>query len=125
VQYILSFVAKYWKGILIGLLVLVVGTFWRNDHSSLIKAFDAASVRYEQEMAILKESHTRELQRKKDLIEEHEKALQVLQRDYEETKEKIESLKSDRVKEVTALRSEDPSALAEQIEEAFGFEYVE
>jgi hypothetical protein len=125
VQFILSFVAKYWKGILIGFLVLVVGTFWYNDHSSLVKAFDAASTRYEQEMVVLKESHARELQKKKDLIEEHEKALQVLQRDYEETKERIESLKSDRVKEVTALRSEDPSALAEQIEKAFGFEYVE
>jgi len=125
VEQVSFFVAKYWKEALIILLLVVACTSWYSDHASLVEAFDVASERYEQEIAILKESHARELQRKKDLIEEHEKVLQDLQRDYEETKEMIESLKSERVEEVIVLRREDPTKLAKQIEDAFGFEYVD
>ena len=38
---------------------------------------------------------------------------------------KIEELKSDRIVEVTTLRRTNPEVVAEQIQNAFGFEYVE
>jgi uncharacterized membrane protein len=125
VQLLLSFGAKYWKEILIALLLLVASTFWHQDRSSLIKALDSASARYEQELTIIKESHARELEKKKILIEEHEDSLEELQRDYDKAQKEMEALKVERIKELVDLRTTDPETLARQIENAFGFEYVE
>ena len=124
-QFLLSFGAKYWKEILIALLLFVSSTFWYHDRSSLIQALDSASLRYEQELAVIKESHARELEKKKVLIAEHQKSLEILESDFARTMEEMEDLKSERVKEITKLRSTDPDTLARQIENAFGFEYVE
>ena len=124
-QALIPILIKYWKEILIGLLLLITCASWYHDRSSIIKAFDTASARYEQELSILEESHEREKQEKKILAEEYKKKLQDLQIDFEKTKEEIETLKSKRIKEITTLRTTDPDTVARQIEEAFGFDYVE
>lgn len=120
----LTFAAKYWKEILIGLLLLIVSASWYYDRSSLIDAMDSATSRYEQELVLLRESHAREIQRKQSLVEEYELKMEELQTVFVESQRQIEQLKSDRVSEVTTLRRTDPEAVAEQIQNAFGFEYV-
>ena len=120
-----STLTKYWKEILIGLLLLTVSASWYYDRSSLIKAMDIATARYEDELFILKESHAREAERKVELVEEYEEKIKRLLSEYERTQDEVEELKSKRVKEVTRLRTTNPTALIEQIEEAFGFIYVE
>ena len=116
---------RYWKEILIGLLLLTVSASWYYDRSSLIKAMDIATARYEDELVILKESHARETERKAELVEEYEEKIKRLLSEYEKTQEEVEELKSRRVEEVTRLRTTNPAALIEQIEEAFEFIYVE
>lgn len=120
-----STLIKYWKEILIGLLLLTVSASWYYDRSSLIKAMDIATARYEDELVILKESHARETERKAELVEEYEEKIKRLLSEYEKTQEEVEELKSRRVEEVTRLRTTNPAALIEQIEEAFEFIYVE
>ena len=120
----LTFAAKYWKEILIGLLLLIVSASWYYDRSSLIDAMDSATSRYEQELVLLRESHAREIQRKQSLVEEYELKMEELQTVFVESQRQIEQLKSDRVSEVTTLRRTNPEAVAEQIQNAFGFEYV-
>ena len=115
----------YWKEILIGLLFLIISASWYYDRSSLVKAMDSATSRYEQELLLIKESHARELERKDALVKEYEEKVKLLHSVFEENREQIKILKSDRVTEVTKLRVTDPDALAKQIEEAFGFTYVE
>jgi len=120
-----STLTRYWKEILIGLLLLTVSASWYYDRSSLIKAMDIATARYEDELVILKESHARETERKAELVEEYEEKIKRLLSEYEKTQEEVEELKSRRVEEVTRLRTTNPAALIEQIEEAFEFIYVE
>jgi len=125
VNALVPILARYWKEILIGLLLLVVSASWYYDRSSLIKAMDIATARYEDELVILKESHAREAERKVELVEEYEEKIKRLLSEYEKTQEEVEELKSRRVEEVTRLRTTNPAALIEQIEEAFEFIYVE
>jgi len=125
VSSLLTFLTRYWKEILIGLLLLTVSASWYYDRSSLIGALDSAISRYEQELIILKESHARELQRKQKLVEEYEKKVKQLEVVFNENQRAIEQLKSSRVEEVTTLRRTNPEIVANQIQNAFGFEYVE
>ncbi len=121
----LSFVTRYWKEILIGLLLLIVSASLYYDRSSLIKAMDSATSRYEQELILLRESHAREIERKEELVKEYEEKIQQLQVVFDENQQEIEELKSDRVVEVATLRHTNPEVVAEQIQNAFGFDHVE
>tara|TARA_R110002020_G_scaffold159299_1_gene343017 strand:+ start:26 stop:403 length:378 start_codon:yes stop_codon:yes gene_type:complete len=121
----ISLATRYWKEILIGLLLLIVSASWYYDRSSLIKAMDSATSRYEQELTLLRESHAREIDRKGKLVKQYEEKIQQLQVVFDENQQEIEILKSDRISEVTALRHTDPEIVAEQIQSAFGFDYVE
>ena len=121
----LVILAKYWKEILIGFLLLIVSASWYYDRSSLIKAMESATSRYEQELFLVKESHARELEKKEELVREYEEKIEQLQIVFAENQQELEVLKSDRVAEVTTLRHTNPQAVAEQIQEAFGFDYVE
>ena len=121
----ISFATRYWKEILIGLLLLIVSASWYYDRSSLIKAMDSATSRYEQELILLRESHAREIERKEELVREYEEKIQQLQVVFDENQQEIEELKSDRIVEVTTLRRTNPEVVAEQIQTAFGFDHVE
>ena len=124
-QALIPILLRYWKEILIALLLLIVSASWYYDRSSLVKALDTATSRYEEELYLLKRSHTRELERKTTLVDEYEKRIEELRIVFEETQKEIESLKTERIEEVTVLRTTNPGVVAEQIEEAFGFTYVE
>ena len=121
----LAFTTRYWKEILIGFLLLIVSASWYYDRSSLIGAMDSATSRYEQELIILKESHARELRKKQKLVDEFEKKVKQLEAVFNENQQAIEQLKSNRVEEVVTLRHTNPEIIAEQVQNAFGFEYVE
>ena len=121
----LTFLARYWKETLIGLLLLIVSASWDYDRSSLIEAMDSATSRYEQEILLIKESHARELEKKEGLVREYEEKIQQLQIVFDESQQELETLKSDRVAEVTVLRHSSPEVVAQQIQSAFGFDYVE
>ena len=56
------------------------------------------------------------------MLQKKVKQLEVV---FDENQRAIEQLKSNRVEEVTALRRTNPEIVADQIQNAFGFEYVE
>jgi DNA-binding transcriptional regulator LsrR (DeoR family) len=51
--------------------------------------------------------------------------MKKLQMAFDENQREIEELKSDRIVEVATLRRTNPEVVAEQIQNAFGFDHVE
>ena len=119
------FFAKYWREALIIVMVIGVSVAWSQDHKSLIKAYDSAVISYEAQLEALNESHQRELERKEQALHEYQAKMDEIQREYLEFRENVEEQKATRVAELTEIRHSNPDALVEEIENAFGFEYVE
>jgi TolA-binding protein len=117
-------VQKYWREIAICVLLLAVSTSWYYDRSSLIKSFDTATERYEKELATVKESHAREVERQEKALKEYQKKVAEIEEDYATVQEELYDMQNSRVGEIVRLRSDDPEKLAAEIEEVFGFEYV-
>lgn len=117
-------VQKYWREIAICVLLLAVSTSWYYDRSSLIKSFDTATERYEKELATVKESHAREVERQEKALKEYQKKVAEIEENYATVQEELYDMQNSRVGEIVRLRSDDPEKLAAQIEEVFGFEYV-
>jgi hypothetical protein len=120
-----SFLAKYWKEIALAALLFAVCFFWWQDHNSLVKAYDASVESYEERIKGLTESHDRELERKDTALQEYREKLDSLEFEYEEFKRNIAVVKTERVNELVTLRRDDPEQLIEEIEQIFGFRYVE
>lgn len=121
----ISFLTKHWKELLIGLLLLIVSVSWYYDRSSLVKSFDSATERYEKELSVIKDSHAREARLQKEIIEKYQARVKELETVFRETQRDLEAAKDTRAEEVVTLRRDNPELLAKQLEEAFGFEYVE
>jgi len=122
---VLAVLQKYWREILFAAILVGMSAFWYFDRASLIKAMDAAIERHEQELTIINESHEREEARKKQLLEEYRKIIDDLQEDFDRRERELEKLRDKRTGELERLRMENPKELARQIEEQFGFSYVE
>ena len=120
-----SLAQKYWKEILFAVILFSMSAFWYYDRSSLIQAMDIATERYEKELQVIKESTEREEKRKEKLLEEYRAKILLLEKDYERIEEQIDQAKEKRIDQLKELRIENPKKLINEIEQAFGFEYVE
>ena len=120
-----DFLAKYWKEIALAALLFAVCFFWWQDHNSLVKAYDASVESYEERIRELSASFQRETEKKQEVLEEYKERLAELEAEYEEYRLAVEILKTDRIEEFVVLRRENPEQLVSEIEQLFGFEYVE
>ena len=120
-----DFLAKYWKEIALAALLFAVCFFWWQDHNSLVRAYDASVESYEVRIRELSASFQRETEKKQEVLEEYKERLAELEAEYEEYRLAVEELKTARIEEFVVLRRENPEQLVSEIEQLFGFEYVE
>jgi chromosome segregation ATPase len=122
---VLVFLAKHWRETTIAVLLFVVTFFWWQDHRLLLSAYDASVESYETRIKELNESYQREIDRKQEALQEYEEKLYILEAEYMDFRGNLDRLKDERVEEFVTLRRDNPAELINQIEQQFGFEYVE
>ena len=121
----LSILGKYWKEIAIACLLFAISFLWWQDHRGLVNAYEASVESYETRIKELKESHIRETERKEQALQEYKDKLNQIEIEYIEYQQAVSEATAERVDELIILRRENPEQLIREIEEKFGFEYVE
>ena len=121
----LSILGKYWKEIAIACLLFAISFLWWQDHRGLVNAYEASVESYETRIKELKESHIRETERKEQALQEYKDKLNQIELEYIEYQQSVSEATAERVDELIILRRENPEQLIREIEEKFGFEYVE
>ena len=121
----LSILRKYWKEIAIACLLFAISFLWWQDHRGLVNAYEASVESYETRIKELKESHIRETERKEQALQEYKDKLNQIEIEYIEYQQAVSEATAERVDELIILRRENPEQLIREIEEKFGFEYVE
>ena len=122
---LLSILGKHWKEITIACLLFAVSFLWWQDHRGLVNAYEASVESYETRIKELKESHIRETERKEQALQEYKDKLNQIEIEYIEYQQAVSEATAERVGELIILRRENPEQLIREIEEKFGFEYVE
>lgn len=121
---IISFLIKNWQGL--GLVIMLILFFvTKNDYSSLKKSMQVMNDSYEQQIAALEELHKKELAAREAAIIEYEKELQEISDKYNQAIDDLQKGKEEDIKDFIRDFEEQPEALAIEIEEIFGFDYVE
>ena len=119
-----SFLAKNWQGV--GLVIMLVLFFvTKNDYAALKKSKDVMSQSYEEQLSLIKELHQEEINRRDDVIASYEQLVEKLKEEHLQDLEDLAEEKEKEVEESIKDFEEQPEKLAQEIEDLFGFKYVE
>jgi len=119
-----TFLVKNWQGV--GLVIMIILFFiTKNDYSSLKKSMDVMSTSYEEQIAALEALHQKELEAREEAIARFERDISDLTEKYNDAVDDLKKSKEEDIREFVRNFEEQPEELAREIEEAFGFEYVE
>ena len=116
---------NHWKEVALVVLSAIVIGKMQYDMNELQKVYAAARVSYEEQIVGLQKIHDQELEERERALEQYEKEMARIEREYRKGLQEAQR-KADR-DERTFERNhtEAPAELIAEIENQFGFEYVE
>jgi len=127
---VLAFAKRNWKEIAIIVLLLTVIGKMRYDYKQLESAYQTSQQSLQNQIDGLQDIHAEELERKEQALRTYREALELLERQYEEERGKIEIVVDERIVEIETIIdnrkqfTENKEELAEQVTDTFGFQYV-
>lgn len=127
---VLTFIKRNWKEITIIVLLLAVIGKMRYDYRQLENAYQTSQQSLQNQIDGLQEIHAEELQKKERALQQYRDALDLLERQYEQDRGKIEIVVEERIVEIETTIdnrkqfTENKEELAEQVTDTFGFQYV-
>ena len=121
----LDFVIKYWKELLLVALSFAFYVKNKMDYAALLEVNKNTTVQYEERIEKLNVAHKEQMQAKDKAIEEYMAEVEILRAKYDERKEEIENLRQDSKSSYERKFREKPEELVKDIQEKFGFDYVE
>jgi len=122
---IFGFFRKNWKETLLILCLLVVMGKMRADYNRLEEVHESMRTSLQDQITGLQAIHDEELRQRDAALRTYKEELEKLQRNYEVNLETIRSERDRKYQEYLHDFIKDPEQLAKDIEELFGFEYVE
>tara|TARA_R110002074_G_scaffold324639_2_gene494970 strand:- start:245 stop:655 length:411 start_codon:yes stop_codon:yes gene_type:complete len=127
---VLGLAKKNWKEILIIVLLLAVIGKMRYDYKQLESTYQVSQQSLQTQIDGLQDIHAEELERKEQALRTYREALDLLERQYEQDRDKIEVVVEERIVEIETTIdnrqqfTENKEELAEEITDTFGFQYV-
>jgi len=119
-----SFVAKNWQVIAL-IAVIILFFVSKNDFGALRKSMEVMTLSYQDQLASMESLHKRELKLREESIANYEKQLAELNQRYSEAMEELQQNKEKSIKKFKRDFEEQPKELAKEIQNQFGFKYVE
>ena len=119
-----SFLKKYWKEVLIVVLVIAFASKTRMDYKELESRHAAAKAIYEARIDSLTTIHEEELRKREEALQQYQTRLDEIERNYSEQKEINEELLNRKEETLKKKFTLNKNELADEITIVFGFEYV-
>ena len=121
---IATFVGKNWQVIA---LVSVIILFFvsKNDFGALKKSMEVMTLSYQEQIASMEALHRKELKLREDSIANYEKQLAEINQKHEEAMANLRENRASDIKKFKRDFEEQPEELAKEINQQFGFKYVE
>jgi hypothetical protein len=123
-RYLGEFLSKNWQAI--GLVIMVCLFFLtKNDYAALKNSMDVMNTSYEEQISALESLHAQEIAAREEVIAVFQEEMALLTREYQEELEDLQRGKEEDIQEYIRDFDLQPQKLAREIEEQFGFKYVE
>ena len=122
---VLNYVLKHWKELLIAALFLVLWIKSRVDYASLKELEQQRIEAHEESMQKLKDNYEIRIKDQKEAYEKYKEEVDIILEHYGERVDNLEIKTSERKEEYQNIFKEKPETLIKEIEQKFGFKYVE
>lgn len=122
---VLNYVLKHWKELLIAVLFLVLWIKSRVDYASLKELEQQRVEAHEESMQKLKDNYEIRIKDQKEAYEKYKEEVDIILEHYGDRVADLEIKTSERKDEYQNILKEKPETLIKEIEQKFGFKYVE
>ena len=122
---VLNYVLKHWKELLIAALFLVLWIKSRVDYASLKELEQQRIEAHEESMQELKNNYEIRIKDQKEAYEKYKEEIDIILEHYGDRVADLEIKTSERKDEYQNILKEKPETLIKEIEQKFGFKYVE
>jgi len=121
----LDYVLKHWKELLIAVLFLVLWLKSRMDYASLKELEQQRIEAHEESMQELKNNYEERIKDQKEAYEKYKEEVDIILDHYGNRVAELEFKTSEKKQEYQNILKEKPETLIKEIEQKFGFKYVE
>ena len=103
---------------------LVLWILFRNKTAAL-EILQIRSESYEDQIRAIESTHKKEIDKRDQILQNYNKVLQDLEKDYEEKNMKLDTKKKKEIKKIVKEFNDRPDDLAKILAERYGIDYVE
>jgi hypothetical protein len=118
------FTKNYWYVPFVIIVFLISWLTFRSNNERVTEILKNSIENYEKEIALLKEAHKKELEVRDELLDQYNSIIDELEKQYKDKQEELDEKKKQEVKEIVEKYEDDNEALAKEISEKFGVNYV-
>jgi hypothetical protein len=118
------FIKNYWHIPFVITVILISWLVFRTNNDRMVEVLKNSIQSYEKEIDILKNSHKKEIEVRDELLEQYNDVIGELEKQFENKKEVLDENKRKEVKELVEKYKNDNEALAKELSEKFGVDYV-
>lgn len=122
---VLKYILKHWKELLIATLFLILWIKSRVDYNQLKDLEQQREQAHEKSMDELKANYEKRIEDQKQAQLEYKKEVDNILEHYKERVDNIEIKTKEKKNDYTNILKEKPQTLIKEIEQKFGFTYVE
>jgi len=123
-QEILSFSLKYWKEILLVLLLISSVLKYQYDMMIMRQTHKAAEESLVQQIETLKQIHSDEIEQREEALKQYKERIEKIEIEYNSAKEEIKRITEEERQTFIEDFSQDKDSLADAITQRYGFTYV-
>ena len=100
---------------------ILVFVLTRRNTDAMIEVIEAKKESYKKELEVLRTSHNDEILKRERLTQEYQRALELIEQEYEEKEESLTERHKNEIKEVVIKSRGKPEDIIKRIEREFGF----
>jgi len=105
-------------------VIIFVGIIIKSKSDSLLKIIDVQKESYEKQLTAIENAEKEKQEAKVRIDKEYEKAAQKIGQEYAKMNKEISNRQKDIIKKTVKKFHSDPDALAKELSEKFGIQYV-
>ena len=104
--------------------IIVIAIVLKGRNTSLLRIIDAQKESYDKQKAAIENAEKEKQEAKARIDKEYEKTTQKIEQEYAKMNKEISNRQKDIIKKTVKKFHSDPDALAKELSEKFGIQYV-
>jgi len=105
-------------------VIIIVGIILKSQNNRFLEIIDAQKESYEKQKAAIENAEKEKREAKQHIEEEYEKAIEKIEEEYAKMNKEISNRQKGIIKKTVKKFHSDPDALAKELSEKFGVQYV-